>query len=66
MVAYRLYCMDGLGQIGHVELLDAADDEEAVHLACEMKLGVDSEVWLQDRLVAQIPARPEEPSATDP
>lgn len=60
MSAYRLYCMDGFGRIGHVEVLDAKNDEEAVHLACEMKLPVSSEVWDRDRLVAQIPARPDD------
>ena len=60
MSAYRLYGMDGLGSIGHVEVLEAKDDQEAVHRACQMKLPVSSEVWDRDRLVAQIPARPDD------
>jgi hypothetical protein len=55
MAEYRLYCMDVLGQIGHVEQLEAQDDEEAVSLACAKKLSVACEVWDGDRLVAQIP-----------
>jgi hypothetical protein len=65
MVAYRLYCMDGLGKIGRVENLEAASDEEAVHLACEMRLPVDCEVWDRERLVAQIPAHSPEPLGSD-
>lgn len=53
-VAYRLYCMDGFGKIGHVEVLDARDDEEAVHLAYQKRLDVACEVWDGDRLVAKI------------
>jgi hypothetical protein len=56
MPIYRLYSMDGLGKIGHIELLEATDDSHAVHLACEMKLAVSSEVWDRGRLVAEIPA----------
>ena len=59
MVAYRLYCMDGFGKIGGVELLEAKDDEEAVHRAYEMRLDVDCEVWDRDRLVAKIAPRSE-------
>jgi hypothetical protein len=48
--------MDGLGKLGHVEALKAADDEEAVHLAYARKLPVGCEVWDGNRLVAEIPA----------
>jgi hypothetical protein len=61
MATYRLYLMDGLGKIGSVEYLEAKDDREAVHLACERKLSVVAEVWDRNRFVAQIPAQcPEE------
>jgi hypothetical protein len=56
MARYRLYLMDGLGKIGAVEFLEAVDDREAVHLACEMRLSVSAEVWDRDRFVAGIPA----------
>lgn len=56
MATYRLYLMDGLGKIGTVEDLEAADDREAVHLACEMRLSVSAEIWNRDRFVAGIPA----------
>jgi hypothetical protein len=56
MKIYRLYCMSGLGKIGHVEDLEADSDEEAVRLASEKKLPVSCEVWDRDRLVAEIPA----------
>ena len=61
MARYRLYLMDGLGKIGTVEFLQAADDCEAVHLACEMRLSVSAEIWDRDRFVAGVPAAcPEE------
>jgi hypothetical protein len=56
MAYYRLYCMDGLGTIGRVELLEAKNDEEAVSLAYAKKLNVDCEVWDGARLVAEVPA----------
>jgi hypothetical protein len=59
---YRLYCMDGLGKIGRVELLEADTDEDAVHIAYEKKLPVTCEIWDRDRLVAQIPASLEDSS----
>ena len=61
MATYRLYHMDGLGKIGRVEYLEANDDRDAVHLACERQLSVSAEVWDRDRFVAEIPAHcPEE------
>ena len=56
MATYRLYLMDGLGKIGTVEILEAVDDREAVHLACEKRLSVSLEIWDRDRFVAGIPA----------
>lgn len=56
MAIYRLYLMDGLGKIGTVEHLEAANDREAVHLACEKRLAVIAELWDRDRFVAAIPA----------
>lgn len=48
--------MDGLGKIGHVEMLEAKDDQDAAYLAYEKRLQVACEVWDRDRLVAKIPA----------
>jgi hypothetical protein len=48
--------MDGLGKIGHVDDLDADDDDAAVSLAYAKKLNVSCEIWDRDRLVAQIAA----------
>lgn len=59
MVAYRLYRLDGLGQIGRVEVLEAKDDEEAIHLAYQKKLPVTCELWDRDRLVVKIPPHPD-------
>jgi len=56
MVAYRLYCMDGLGKVGHVDALDAENDDEAVRLAYAMMLPVECEIWDGDRFVAALGA----------
>jgi len=55
MVAYRPYCMDGLGKIGHVETLEADGDKDAVRLAFEMKRPVTCEVWDRERCVVVVP-----------
>ena len=60
MVAYRLYCMDGLGKIGRVETLETADDREAVRLAYELKLPCHYRGWERDRCIAVIPAHLEQ------
>ena len=55
MAEYRLYCMDGLGHIHHAEPLEAADDQEAIRKAHDLKLhAVKCEVWHRDRLVATL------------
>ena len=56
MKTYRLYCLDGLGKIGHVEPLQAEDDEDAVRQAYARRLSVSCEVWDRDRLVSHIRA----------
>jgi hypothetical protein len=55
MTMYRLYVMDGIGEIGRIEVLAAENDGDAVHLAYERQLLVTCEVWDRDRLVAEIP-----------
>ena len=61
MVAYRLYCLDGLGKIGHVEVLDAHNDEAALRIARDRKLEISCEVWDRDRLVGHVRAHSSEP-----
>jgi hypothetical protein len=56
MSGYRLYCLDGAGNIIRAEPLMAATDEEAVHRAQEMNICFKTEVWQRDRLVAAIDA----------
>ena len=63
MATYRLYLMDGLGKIGRDEHLEAEDDRQAIHIACEQRLSVIAEIWDCDRFVAAIPAHcPDEQS----
>lgn len=57
MPQYRLYCLDGAGRIGLAELIKAADDEDAVRQAHEIKHhALKCEVWQRQRLVATLDA----------
>jgi hypothetical protein len=52
---YRVYCLDGAGRVGLAEWIQAADDDEAIRQAHELKPSARKcEVWLRDRLVASI------------
>jgi hypothetical protein len=54
---YRLYCLDGAGQIaGAPELVAAESDEQALAAARALNKSMRCELWLGTRLVAQIPA----------
>ena len=58
MVAYRLYCLDGDDRINLADWIDAADDNEALAQARELKNGaIRYEVWRNDRLVARLNGR---------
>jgi len=57
MVAYRLYCLDGVGRIELADYIDAADDTAAVDKARQLKSGgLKCEVWAGSRLVATLSA----------
>jgi hypothetical protein len=57
MVAYRLYCLDGLGGIELADIIEAADDGEAIDQARQLKSGaLKCEVWSGSRLVATLKA----------
>ena len=53
MAEYRVYRLDGSGQISRAEWIEADDDDLAVGKARELKDScVTCEVWQRDRLVA--------------
>jgi hypothetical protein len=55
MFAYRLYCLDGAGKIDLADWIEAADDQQAVAKARQMKNGfAKCEVWQRQRLVARL------------
>lgn len=55
MHEYRLYCLDGAGQISRVaDVVRAANDEEAIAAARRDHAGVACELWLGRRLVARV------------
>jgi hypothetical protein len=55
---YRLYCLDGLGQISMAEWIDAKDDRGAVRQAQILKQDARKcEVWDGNRLVARLDAQ---------
>jgi len=53
---YRHYRLDGAGKINGAELIEAADDEEAVRIVRDLNLPSVSEIWDRERLVARIEA----------
>ena len=53
MAEYRVYRLDGSGQISRAEWIEADDDHTAVRKARELKDScVTCEIWQRDRLVA--------------
>lgn len=57
MADYRLYCLDGAGQIAAAPKVVTADsDAEAVAAARALAEPMACELWLANRLIARIPA----------
>lgn len=59
MLSYLLYGLRG-GQIISTSVFEAADDVAAIEAAHARAMPVDSELWCDSRLVAFIPATPQE------
>lgn len=56
MAEYRLYCIDGGGQIaGAPELVSAPSDDQAIAAVKARETPALCELWLGTRLVAVIP-----------
>jgi hypothetical protein len=55
MPEYRLYCLDGGGQIGFADWIEADGDEDAIAQARRLKRnGQKCEVWQRARLIAAL------------
>ena len=55
MPEYRLYCLDGGGQIGFADWIEANDDGDAITEARQLKQnGRKCEVWRGTKLVATL------------
>ena len=54
MPNYRLYRLDGAGNITNAEWLSADDDSHAAEIARGSNSQTNVEVWDRDRLVARI------------
>jgi hypothetical protein len=55
MAEYRVYCLDGAGQISLAEWIEAEGDDDAIAQAREMEHGgIKCEVWRGGRLVARL------------
>ena len=62
MSDYRLYCLDGSGQIAGVpELVSASSDEEAIAAAKAMHKPYRCELWLGSHLIAELPPSDQQP-----
>lgn len=59
MSQYRLYRLDGAGNISSAEWLQADDDESALRAVSAMGLRSAVELWNGKRLVARVEAAPE-------
>jgi hypothetical protein len=52
---YRLYRLDAAGQIMLVELIHAADDDDAVQQAAELsRAALKCEIWQGNRLISKM------------
>lgn len=56
MRKYRVYTLDGAGNITRGIWVDAETDEEAVARVRQMKLATKCEVWERDRRIAKVGA----------
>ena len=58
MARSTLYCMDGAGNIGLSETIEAVDDQAAIEQAQALKVdALKCEVWQGRRLVAALDAK---------
>ena len=58
MVAYRLYCLDGVGRFVDSDLIEAETDDEALEIARGFDHGVAYELWDHERFVGRVSAPP--------
>ena len=56
MLYYRLYYLDGAGNIENADWLGAMSDEDAIMQAQALRLNVNCELWDHNRLVAGLAA----------
>jgi hypothetical protein len=66
MTAYRVYCLDGASHFIAAEWIEADDDDHALDVAAQLKIGLRREVWDRDRLIGRIEIDPgENPPTVD-
>ena len=51
---YRVYCYDGVHKVVSVDLIEAADDDDALEQARAQGFGSKCEIWERRRMVAQL------------
>ena len=56
MKTYRVYCFDAARKVLSADLIEAANDEDAIATAEDAGFGTHCEIWEGDRLVAQLQA----------
>lgn len=55
MPEYRIYCLDAEGRIDFAQWIEAANDEEAIQKARDLKPHARKcEVWLQSQLISKL------------
>ena len=68
MADYRVYCLDGAGNIALADWIEADTDDEALAKARELRPNAQKcEIWRKDRLIAKLSAsgRLESPISDD-
>jgi hypothetical protein len=54
MSAYRVYCLDGAGNVWAAEWIEAEDDAAALEAARQFTRAVQCEVWQGQRVVGRV------------
>ena len=54
MAAYRLYRFDGSGHIHTSEVVEAANDADAIRLAGVLLADGSGELWLEQRMITRL------------
>lgn len=61
MRTYRVYCLDGVSRFIAAEWIEAEDDDHALRIAAQLRVGLHREIWDRKRLVGRVELDPLNP-----